>query len=57
MILSILKSLQAIHVENRPNHGAPHHIKNLNWCNQNIDILFNMKFDAFMKLFENSFKS
>ena len=35
-----IKIPQEIHVENRPNQGGPRHIENLNWFNQNIDILF-----------------
>ena len=35
-----IKVPQHIHVKNRPNHGGPRHIENLNWFNSNIDTLY-----------------
>lgn len=35
-----IKIPQNIHIKNRPNHGGPRHIENLNWFNQNIDTLY-----------------
>ena len=35
-----IKVPQTIHIKNRPNHGGPRHIENLNWFNQNIEELY-----------------
>lgn len=35
-----IKISQNIHIKNRPNHGGPRHIENLNWFNSNIDTLY-----------------
>jgi hypothetical protein len=34
-----IKIPQNIHIKDRPNHGSPRHIENLNWFNSNIDTL------------------
>lgn len=35
-----IKVPQNIHIKDRPNHGGPRHIENLNWFNSNIEILY-----------------
>jgi hypothetical protein len=35
-----IKIPQNIHIKNRPNHGGPRHIENLNWFNLNIETLY-----------------
>ena len=35
-----IKIPQSIHIKDRPNHGGPRHIENLNWFNQNIEKIF-----------------
>lgn len=35
-----IKIPQIIHIKNRPNHGGPRHIENLNWFNSNIETLY-----------------